>query len=74
MQEHLQLQSSVQIFDIAFVIKKLFVVFVVHFINGFWHGNKAFPKGSSSNGIINDNDNDDDDDDNDDDDEKLFLW
>ena len=22
-------------------------VFVVHFSNAFWHGNKAFPKGSS---------------------------
>ena len=36
-QEHLQLQSSVN-FDI---------LFAVHFLNAFWYGNKAFPKGSS---------------------------
>ena len=27
-------------------------VFVVHFSNAFWHGNKAFPKGSSQNEIV----------------------
>ena len=27
------------------------LVFVVHFSNGFWHGNEAFPKGSSQNEI-----------------------
>ena len=27
-------------------------VFVVHFSNAFWHGNKAFPKVSSQNGIV----------------------
>ena len=26
--------------------------FVVHFLNAFWHGNKAFPKGSSQNEIV----------------------
>ena len=48
-QGHLQLPSSVQIFDIAFIKK---FVFVVHFLNAFWHGNKAFPKGSSQNEIV----------------------
>ena len=38
----LQLQASVQLFDIAFAIKSL--VFVVHFLNAFWHGNETFPK------------------------------
>ena len=42
LQEHLQLQSSVQLFDIAFAIKNL--VFVVHFLKTFWHGNETFPK------------------------------
>ena len=27
-------------------------VFVVHFSNAFWHGNEAFPKGSSQNEIV----------------------
>ena len=27
-------------------------VFVVHFSNAFWHGNKAFPKGSFCNEIV----------------------
>ena len=44
-QGHLQLQSSVQLFDIAFVIKKS--SFCGALLNAFWHGNKAFPKGSS---------------------------
>ena len=50
MQGHLQLQSSVQLFDIAFAIKSL--VFVVHFLNAFWHGNETFPKSSSYNEIV----------------------
>ena len=28
------------------------LVFVVHFLNAFWHRNKAFPKGSSQNEIV----------------------
>ena len=28
------------------------LVFVVHFLNAFWHGNKALPKGGSQNEII----------------------
>ena len=28
------------------------LVFVVHFLNAFWHGNEAFPKGSSQNEIV----------------------
>ena len=44
-QGHLQLQSSVQLFDIAFAIKSL--AFVVHFLNAFWDGNETFPKSSS---------------------------
>ena len=28
------------------------LVSVVHFLNAFWHGNKAFPKGSSQNEIV----------------------
>ena len=39
-----QLRSSVQLFDIAFVIKKS--SFCGALLNKFWHGNKAFPKGS----------------------------
>ena len=42
---NLQLQSSVQRFDISLLLKSL--VFVVHFLNAFWHGNELFPKGSS---------------------------
>ena len=45
MQEHLQLQSSVQLFDIAFAIKKF--SFLMTFLNAFWHGNETFPRGSS---------------------------
>ena len=41
----LQLQSSVQRFDIAFAIKKF--SFCGALLNAFWHGNEAFPKGSS---------------------------
>ena len=41
MQGHLQLQSSVQTFDIAFAIKKF------SFCGAFWHENEAFPKASS---------------------------
>ena len=53
MQGHLHLQYSVQRFDIAFAIKKFnFIVFVVHFLNAFWHGNEAFPKDSSSSEIV----------------------
>ena len=44
-QGHLQLQSSVQLFDITFAIKKF--SFVVHFLKVFWDGNEAFPNGSS---------------------------
>ena len=44
-QGHMQIQSSVQLFDMAFAIKSL--VFVVHFLNAFWPGNETFPKGSS---------------------------
>ena len=50
MQGYLQLQSSVQLFDIAFAIKSL--VFVVHLLNAFWHGNETFPKGSSEREIV----------------------
>ena len=50
MQENWQLQSSVQLFDIAFSIKKF--NFVVRFLNAFWHGNKTFPQGSSQNQIV----------------------
>ena len=28
------------------------LVFVVHFLNAFWHGNEAFPKGSFQNEIV----------------------
>ena len=28
------------------------LVFVVHFLNAFWHGNEAFPKGSLQNEIV----------------------
>ena len=28
------------------------LVFVVHFLNAFWHGNEAFPKGSSQNEVV----------------------
>ena len=28
------------------------LVFVVHFLNAFWHGNEAFPKGSSQNETV----------------------
>ena len=28
------------------------LVFVVHFLNAFWHGNETFPKGSSQNEIV----------------------
>ena len=38
-----------------FLIQLLFLqssVFVVHFSNAFWHGNEAFPKGSSWNEIV----------------------
>ena len=49
-QGYLQLQSSVQHFDIAFAIKKFF--FVVHFLNAFWHENEAFLKDCSQNEII----------------------
>ena len=45
LQEHLQLQSSVQLFDIAFAIKKF--SFLVHFLNAFGHRNGTFPKDSS---------------------------
>ena len=48
-QGHLQLQSSIQLFDIAFVIKKS--SFCGALLNKFWHGNKAFPKGSFQNEI-----------------------
>ena len=46
----LQLQSSVQRFDIAFVIEKF--NFCGTLLNAFWHGNEAFPKDSSSNEIV----------------------
>ena len=28
------------------------LVFVVHFLNAFWHGNETFPKGNSQNEIV----------------------
>ena len=39
-------QSRMQLFDITFAMP-LKLVFVVHFLNTFWHGNKTFPNGSS---------------------------
>ena len=45
-QQYLQLQSCVQLFEIAFA-KLQSSVFMGHFSNAFWHGNKEFPKGSS---------------------------
>ena len=41
----LQLQSSVQGFDIAFAIKKF--SFCGTLLNVFWHGNEAFSRDSS---------------------------
>ena len=49
-QGHLQLPSSEQLFDIAFVIKKL--SFCGALFKGIWHGNKASPKVSSQNEIV----------------------
>ena len=53
MQEHLPLQSSVHLFDIAFniVFTKKFI-FLVHFLCVFWHGTETFPKGSSQYKIV----------------------
>ena len=49
MQKNWQLQSSVQLFDIACSIKNF--NFVVRFLNAFRHGNKTFSKVTSQNQI-----------------------
>ena len=45
MQGHLLLRSSVQLFDVAFAIKKF--SFCGALFKQFWHGKEAFPEGSS---------------------------
>ena len=49
-QGRLQLQSSVQLFDRALVIKKF--SFCAAHLNAFWHGNKTFRKGTSQHEIV----------------------
>ena len=50
MQGHLHLESSVQLFEIAFSIKRF--SFCGALLNAYWHGNETFPKGSSYNEIV----------------------
>ena len=50
MQGHLQLQSSYNFLMQLFPLKSL--VFVVHFLNAFWHGKETFPMSSSQNEIV----------------------
>ena len=47
---HLQLKSSLQLFDIILNLKSS--IFVVHFLDAIRHGNKEFSKGSSQNEIV----------------------
>ena len=49
-QGHLPLQSSVQLFGIAFLIKKFSFCGVP--FKRIWHGNETFPKSSSQNEIV----------------------